>query len=89
MTERDKAIKATLTSQPQWIEEWQEYAAIDDGGTLHTAEDIRKLEDLLEEANLLIAQAKRRDVAWEQALEASKKVRESVEVLLAEMKENQ
>lgn len=55
MTSQDRAIVATLTTTPQWVEEWQEYAALDDGGVLHTAEDKRKLAATLAEANELIA----------------------------------
>lgn len=92
MTSQDRAIVATLTTTPQWVEEWQEYAALDDGGVLHTAEDKRKLAATLAEANELIAQAERRanavESAWAEYEQAAKQARENADALLAEMREN-
>lgn len=101
MTKADRDIIATLTSWPVYVPEWEEYAAVDDNGELHTAAMHHTCLVATQEANELIARHRAAQVAagvnivnafaddvadaWASYAEAAEKARANVEAWLAEI----
>ena len=91
MTPQDRAIVATLTGWPVYVPKWDEYAAFDLNGDLHTADSFDLCMAAVKEANELIARHRAAQVAagWAEYEQAAEKARADVDAWLVEIKENQ
>lgn len=61
---RDAEITAALTTEPQWVEEWEEWVALDDNGYRVWGETSSKCEKSRVEMNEWIANWNRNRMAW-------------------------
>ena len=91
MTPQDHTIKDKLTGWPTYVPEWDEYAAVDLDGNLHTAYSIENCRLAVQSANEYIARhrAAQLAAAWEAYAEAADIARANLEEWLAEIQENQ